>query len=141
MLSTTLGIFAAGLGKTRADFNENWLMLGSAISISVFWLSRMIVRVKKFNHVWNNTWLDGHRFHARMELGTYLKIQLTNAAAVLGTLGLAFPWASVRLARYTLSCIEIWPDGNLDKIEQIGTHKGAALGDAATDFLGFDIGL
>jgi uncharacterized membrane protein YjgN (DUF898 family) len=138
-LSVRIAILTGSGKKWLPDQNE--ILFNTIIFFAIISFVKLFVRVRKFNHVWNHTRLDGHQFRADMKFSQLLKLQLVNGAAVIGTLGLAFPWASIRLARYTLSCLSIVPSGDLSRVYKLGIGKGAALGDAATDFLGFDIGL
>jgi uncharacterized membrane protein YjgN (DUF898 family) len=104
-------------------------------------VAKHYIHAKLFNHVWNHTRLDEHRFQAQMGLGRWLGIQFTNMGAVIATCGLLYPWAVVRSLRYTASCITLTPDGSIDGIEKLGSSEGSAVGDTAAEFFGLDFGL
>lgn len=94
-----------------------------------------------FNHVWNHTRLDEHRFVADLRTGAWLKLQLVNLFAVLGTVGLLYPWAQIRSARYALAHVQFQPAGPLETIERLGRDQGNALGESAGELFGMDFGL
>lgn len=106
-----------------------------------FFLAKTVIFAELFNHVWNHTRLDNHRFAASVETGTWVKLQFTNLFAVLGTVGLLYPWAQVRSARYLLSRLQFVPAGPIDQIERLGRDEGSALGETASEFFGLDFGL
>lgn len=69
---------------------------------------------------------------------------LANAAAIVGTLGLAIPWAYMRTYKYRMSCITVLAHGELvDPDAQALSSDGGesdAIGDAFLD-IGFDFGV
>jgi uncharacterized membrane protein YjgN (DUF898 family) len=104
-------------------------------------VSRHLVHAWLFNHIWNHTRLDDHRFVARMETGVWLGLQLKNLGAILISCGLLYPWTVVRAHRYTASCLSLEPAGAIDSIQRIGATQGSAAGDSAAEFIGLDFGL
>lgn len=106
-----------------------------------FYLSRHLVHAWLFNHVWNHTFLDDHRFEARMNTGRWLGLQVTNLLAIIGSFGLLVPWATIRTNRYTASCLSFILKGPIDRIERMGSARGSATGDSAAEIIGLDFGL
>ncbi len=143
-LMIAIGIFIAwqarDLGAVTAP--PEWLnyVVGAAMVLFVT-LAKLYIRARLFNYVWNHTLLDQHRFRATVTCRRLVKIQLVNLLAIVGTLGLATPWAMVRKARYLLSCLEFVPAKSLDTVEAFGRSESSAVGEAAADFFGIDIGL
>jgi len=85
--------------------------------------------------------LEGHVFESDLRPRELFGIYLTNVMGILATLGLFLPWAQVRVARYRLSRLGLWLQGDLDSFvaaqrEEVGS-TGAELG----EMLDFDIGL
>ena len=105
-------------------------------------LARVLVFVKIYNHVWKNTTMgSGISFRSGFELWPYLKIQVVNGLAIFFSLGLAIPWATVRKLKYLAECMLVTADKDqLDKVVQTATAREGAAGDAAVDYLDFDIG-
>jgi uncharacterized membrane protein YjgN (DUF898 family) len=104
-------------------------------------VSRHFIHARLFNHIWNHTRLDEHRFVARMEIDGWLGLQLKNLGAILISGGLLYPWAVVRAHRYTASCLSLEPAGPIDSVQRIGSAHGSATGDSAAEFIGLDFGL
>lgn len=113
-----------------------FLLYGAA-----FFVAKHLIYGLLFNHIWNHTQLDEHRFVANFNTHRWLNLQLQNLFAIIGTLGLAYPWAVVRSTRYAASCLRFRPAGSVEKIARFGSAKGSAVGDTATEFIGLDFGL
>ncbi len=123
----------------KAGMGFQYLNMAFIFCITV--IARMYVQAEMFNYTWSNLAADAHRFRGNMKMGRLAGIHITNTLAIVFTLGLALPWAQVRLARYKLSCLTFVPAGPLDDIEAFGQTSGSAVSDAAADFFGLDIGL
>lgn len=106
-----------------------------------FFVAKHLIYAMLFNHVWNHTRLDQHRFVGTMRTHHWLNLQLGNLFAILGTAGLLYPWAAIRSTRYALSCLQFQPAGSIEKIERFGAARGNAVGDTASEFIGMDFGL
>jgi len=134
----TAGIAATNRGHvaTPAQLAPFFVIYGLA-----FFIAKQIVFARLFNHTWNHTRLDQHRFRADLETDAWLKLQLLNLVAVVGTAGLLYPWAQIRAARHALSHLHFEPAGSLDRIERLGRNTGSAFGETATEFAGLDFGL
>lgn len=103
--------------------------------------SKQYVYARLFNHIWNHTQLDEHRFKATLSIKDWLKLQTVNLGAIIGTGGLLYPWAVMRSTRYTLDHLHFVAAGPIDKISRLGRRDGSALGETAAEFVGLDIGL
>ncbi len=105
------------------------------------YVAKHLVYAMLFNHVWNHTRLDDHRFVAELKTGAWLQLQLVNLAAIVGTVGLLYPWAQIRSVRYALAHLQFQPAGPLEKTERLGRDEGNALGESAGELFGMDFGL
>jgi uncharacterized membrane protein YjgN (DUF898 family) len=103
--------------------------------------SKHYIYASLFNHIWNHTRLDDHRFVAALRVGDWLKLQLVNLAAIIVSCGLLYPWATIRSARAALSSLRFEPQGPIEKISRLGRNDGSAMGESAAEFVGLDIGL
>ncbi|WP_114239906.1 YjgN family protein [Dyella sp. C9] len=95
------------------------------------------------NQMYNQAQLGSYRFHSTLAYWPLLGIYLSNAVVVLCTLGLAWPWARIRLARYRAANLEIIGGGDLNDFVRDAFSHGE-VGAAATEMdslLGIDIGL
>lgn len=94
-----------------------------------------------FNYVWNHTQVGRHGFVAKLRAGPMAWMQLGNACAVLGSLGLLYPWAKVRELRFILGHLQLVQRGGWEEFVAGAEADEPALGDAASDFFDFGIGL
>jgi uncharacterized membrane protein YjgN (DUF898 family) len=103
--------------------------------------SKHYIYARLFNHIWGNTRLDDHRFVGTLDTWAWMKLQLGNLFAIIGSCGLLYPWATVRSARMALSHLHFQPAGPIEKISRLGRNDGSAIGETAAEFVGLDIGL
>jgi uncharacterized membrane protein YjgN (DUF898 family) len=67
--------------------------------------------------------------------------RLTNLLVIIFSLGLLFPWARVRRARYLVGSLTLHSDRSLDTFAAVEQSAESAIGEAATGFFDIDIGL
>lgn len=106
-----------------------------------FFLSRQLVFARLFNHVWNHTRVDEHRFRGHLQTDRWVGLQLTNLAAIVASAGLLYPWAVIRAHRAVAASLEFIPAGPIESIQRVGGAAGSATGDMAAEFIGLDFGL
>lgn len=95
------------------------------------------------NLLYNQAHLGLYRFRSNLEYWPMFGIYLTNGVAILCSIGLAIPWARIRLARYRAEHLEILGDGDLNDFVRDAFAHGE-VGATATEMdslLGIDIGL
>jgi uncharacterized membrane protein YjgN (DUF898 family) len=97
--------------------------------------------VKSANLFYNVSRLGAHRFVSDMTVREYAVLVLTNTLATVCTLGLFYPWATVRTTRYRLRHLALLPAGDLERFVAAERQQISAMGDAASDLLDFDFGL
>ncbi|MEE4173938.1 MAG: YjgN family protein [Xanthomonadales bacterium] len=90
------------------------------------------------NHVFNVSSLGTLRFDLRLDALVFWWIQLTNAVAAVLTLGLAIPWAKVRLLRYRLSRLSV--RGDTDEFLAGARSDPGAAGDEIGEMFDLDFG-
>lgn len=94
------------------------------------------------NVTFDNLALDGgHRFTSRVAPLQLVWIAISNALAVVLTLGLMLPWAQIRMARYLSDHTVVLPGSSLDRFAGQLEAKQGAIGDAYGDIEGIDLGL
>ncbi len=81
---------------------------------------------------------DRFHFNSNLSVGAVTWIMFTNLLAITFSLGLAYPWAKVRLARYTANHTELTTRESMDAF--LGQHvdETSAIGEEVGDM--FDIG-
>ena len=94
------------------------------------------------NLLWAKTRSRQTRFRSELRFGTLARVNALQWLLIVVTLGLYWPFAQVRLARLRLEAVSLQVKGSVnDWLAQAATRQGGALGDAAGDFFGIDLGL
>ena len=93
-----------------------------------------------FNRVLGASELGGHRFEGRLETLPWAWVLISNAVLVALSLGLAIPWARIRAARYRLSHVGLWIDGDLETFLAAEVAQSSALGEELGEAFDLDIG-
>lgn len=113
-----------------------------AITLPIFAIYAAIgvyTLVRQRNYIWSNTALGETTFSSTLSVRHMIGLYLTNILAIVVTLGLAIPWAQIRLARYRAGCTEVIAQGDwrqyLADQKAAGSSVGEELGDA------FDVGV
>ncbi len=91
------------------------------------------------NLMWNNTMLDNLSFKSSLRARDMIAIYLTNILAIACTLGLATPWAQVRMAKYRTSKLQIVGDVDIDKFVGDKKEEIKATGEEIADFFDVDL--
>jgi uncharacterized membrane protein YjgN (DUF898 family) len=86
------------------------------------------------NLSWNGTHLGNGGFRSTLRTRDMALLFVTNALAILCSLGLLVPWATVRLARYRFAHLELDATDGLDNVfAAAGTVRVGAAGDEFGD--------
>jgi uncharacterized membrane protein YjgN (DUF898 family) len=133
-----LGMLAAVGGKEAAG-----AMTGIGILAYVAFLLLVLpyIRVRTANLVWNNTRLDTAGFASTLTVWAYFRIFAVNMVLLVLTLGLYWPWAKVRIARYRASRMALNIRTSLDEFLAGETVKASALGDEMSEMFDVDVAL
>lgn len=136
-------------GIVSASGAVNSAALGSGMIAGIFavylgmFAAMIFLRVRYANLMWNNTRLDAHRFQSTLRVRDMMWIYATNLAAIVLTIGLAAPWAMVRLARYRAENFSVLVSGSIDEFLAASDSRYGAGGAELVDALdvGMDLGL
>ena len=103
----------------------------------------IVLRVRYANLLWNSTRLGPHRFESSLRVRDMMWLYASNLVAIVCTLGLAVPWAMIRLARYRAAHFAVLADGPIDDFVRDLEREHAAAGAELIDALdvGVDLGL
>ena len=82
-----------------------------------------------------------HGFKLTLQTKELAIIYFTNWLMLLFTLGLAMPWAKVRLARYRADHLVVVVDGSLDNFIAAEEKQVGSLGEEIGEAFDIDIGL
>lgn len=106
--------------------------------IPVYLFPFAIWKVMTTNYVFDHTKLRNLDFEAKLEVIPYWSILCTNALAAVFSLGLAIPWAKVRMARYQIERIGF--TGEFGQFTGHSEEYQTALGDQTGDAFDIEFG-
>ncbi len=117
MVALTFGFAALGQGEEAADpmgFVGLAILALMLVFYALLFLAMGFLRVRYANLFWNSTALGPHRFESTLRAREVLWLYFGNLVVILLTLGLAIPWAKIRLARYRAEHFAVLAAGSLD---------------------------
>jgi len=111
------------------------------ISYAIYLLGYVYLSARVACINWRYTTLGPLSFRADYRARDFVWLYLTNALAIVGSLGLLVPWAAVRMYRYRLERLSVTCTGSLDAFrgEQLGSVR--ATGAEVADLFDFDLSL
>lgn len=109
--------------------------------MAVYFFAAVYIPTVMTNLTWNSTSLGVHRFTSTLRARDLAWIYVSNAVAVICSIGLLAPWATVRLVRYRLGRMTLSGAGDLEVSAASGQETVKATAEEFSDMLGFDLGL
>lgn len=108
-----------------------------------FFILAIIVylQISRINLFFNNTSLAQHGFRSSLKLGGMLWIHITNLLGMICTLGLFYPWAKVRMARYRAAHLEMAVAGDLNSFVADQAADISATGEELGEALDVEFGI
>jgi uncharacterized membrane protein YjgN (DUF898 family) len=128
------GVLAFFLGQAFAPLGP--LTLALTYLVGFAWFNTGFT-----NLVYGHSRLDAHRLVARYELPSYLRLMAGNALGMVLTLGLFYPWARVRNARYAAAHIDFAAADDLGGFVADQRRTVGATGGELADLFDVDLGL
>ena len=101
----------------------------------------VFLRTRYANLMWRFASLGPHRFESTLRARDVIWIYFTNGLAIVFSLGLAVPWAMVRLARYRAAHFAVWMHGSLDDFTAEAERAESAASAELLDALDLDVDL
>jgi uncharacterized membrane protein YjgN (DUF898 family) len=110
---------------------------------AAFWLAVTFVQAGLTNLLYGNARVGDLRFRSDLRAAPLAWLHLTSASAIILTLGLATPWARVRLARLRAESLALFAPTGLDAFAQASEPEAGfgALASETADLFDFDLGL
>lgn len=115
--------------------------LAIILMLPVFLLVFAYIYTATANLVINKTVLKQHHFESHLEFGKLYWLYFSNTLAIMLSVGLLIPWAMIRTARYRISCMAVYVDGNVDEFIAAETERAEAIGEEIGDMFDLEIGL
>ncbi|MDR2093394.1 MAG: DUF898 domain-containing protein [Azoarcus sp.] len=146
-LASALVFVALPLVVVKLMFGEISPELGGIILVpsAVLMYMALLLGLPSFfaarmtNLIWSNTRVDKHDFKSDQTFRGLVWINVSNLLLVLLTLGLYWPWANVRMARYRAEHTAVLAAGSLDGFIAGATREKSAIGEEVADAFDFDI--
>ncbi|MDI1309199.1 MAG: YjgN family protein [Methylotenera sp.] len=131
--------FAGLMGKWGVAAAVLAGLIGLLLYLAVIFSFAAYMKSRIHNLVFNNTSLEHIGFFSNQRMRDLVLLYITNTIVLLFTLGLATPWAQVRMARYTANHLALTGETDWDKF--VGEKKDAsrALGEEIADMFDVDI--
>lgn len=105
-----------------------------------FYSAHAFIKPMITNYLFSVTSLGAVGLRSEMHAGTVLWITLSNAVAVVFSLGLLYPWAKIRMLRYRLGKTALLVEGSLDGFLQIQEEGTSSAGQEVGDMFDMDFG-
>lgn len=93
------------------------------------------------NLVWNHSRLGPLRFQSTLRGTALAKLYLTNAVAIIASLGLATPWAVIRTLKYRANNMRVRAEGALAELRGGEVSAVQASGAEVAEFFDLDLSL
>ena len=93
------------------------------------------------NLSWSGIEIGGMRSHCALETPRMYWIALSNLVAIVASVGLLIPWATIRMARYRVESMSLAQAENLESLVAAQTETIGAAGEEIGELLGIDVGL
>jgi len=141
-----IAMAASTWGMRGVSGGSQGAMAGLMITLMVaFFVTQLLfipyVQVKTTNLIWNTATLGAHRFESSLGLWGYVGVVVSNWLLTIITLGLFWPWAKVRMARYRAAHMVLLATCDLDEFVAGEATSAAALGDEAAEMFDMDVAL
>lgn len=117
------------------------IYIGMIPLLLLYLTAAMIYRAGTRNVAFDETVIDGrHALLSRIHRGRFAWIWISNLFATILTLGLARPWAAIRMAHYLSTVTWLDTTGSLDTYVSTIQNSGGATGSEFMEIEGFDFG-
>ena len=121
-------------GPTRVAFR----LLGLAGYLVIFVVLQGYTQSRNVNAALGSSGIGPAKLHCRLKARRLMGLYLTNLLAVVATVGLAVPWAQLRLLRYRLQALELESAEPLEGF--VAANESAMPGAAGEEITGlFDV--
>jgi len=99
------------------------------------------IKTEITNLFWNHVSLGPHRFRSRLGVMAVVGIFLSNAVAIVVSLGLLVPWAKIRLARYRAAHWTLVAQGDFDAFLAGARNEEGAAGAEVGEVFDIDLSI
>lgn len=117
------------------------VMVSLVVGVVVFRFLWFPYSVREQRYFWEQTSIGAARFSLPITTWPYVKLKLVNLLLAIGTLGLAWPWITIRNLRFITDRLTLTGVDNFDEVVQ-AYDAAPPMGEGLDGFLdtGFDLG-
>ena len=135
------GLFGVGLisGIAAVFLKEAATPIIIASFMLPYAMAAAYIQTARTNTIYNNLNLGDICFISELKFKTMTYLYVTNTLAILLTLGLAIPWAKIRVAKYRAETMRLYADG-FDDFSAFLSDQENARGEGVSDIFGWDVG-
>ncbi|PID33623.1 MAG: hypothetical protein CR955_01620 [Thiotrichales bacterium] len=150
LASSVSGLTAQMAGLRPEELPQVMLHSGMVLFMVLFYIGFLVTFILIYTYFYTrqrayilaNTTLDEEiSFQSTLKARPYAILLLTNLLAVIFTLGLAMPWATVRTARFILENTKVSSDANFDVYLTQKSAEQSALAEEIGDTFDIDMGI
>lgn len=127
------GVLAVAAVAVSPVFSALVLLVGYAAVMT-------FVQVETQNLMFDSTQLGDHLFSSSLQFWPFFNLYLTNTLLIVLTVGIFYPWAKVRLARYRAAHMLMIACGSVDHYVDCQQQEVGALGEEVADWFDINIG-
>ncbi len=132
----------ANLGELKED--PEAMMAAMAVYLPFIYIAMGLVgvyaQVKLLNLLFSNVTIADHQFESSLKVGRMLWLHISNLLGIIVTLGLFYPWAKIRMARYRLQQLNFLAATDLNSFTASQSENVSATGDEIGDVFAVDVG-
>lgn len=140
-LSALIGPLIIGVGQSAGIAAPLFAMALPLFFIFLYMFVALYFYVRITNLTWSSIRLGRNHFVSDLKVMEMLWIFFSNGIAIIASVGLLTPWATVRLTRYRLQHLTVTVDGSLEEFEASSRRDINAAGEEIGDIFGMEIGL
>jgi uncharacterized membrane protein YjgN (DUF898 family) len=142
-ISILMGAVIANNQGADPESIEKTVMYILPFSYIFYGVIGVYIQVKLLNILFSNTALESDNFKM---LSTYkvdkmLWIHISNLIGIILTLGLFYPWAKVRMAKYRVENLSLKATKELDEFASVQSDNISATGDEIGEVFAIDVGI
>ena len=141
MIFLVILAISVGLGIVGAVLQGLIPSLVPVVAAVGYLLMFAFFNVRFTNLVYGNLVLGDNRLAARYELGSFAVLMLVNMLGLVLTLGLFYPWAKVRTARYAAEHMALLACDDLDGFVAARREEVSSLGGELGDLFDVELAL
>ena len=147
LLVGVTGILSGALVAVLVAAKGPGVMVGQGVLVFMlpvyagYVLAYAYVQARTLNLVWGKTTLGPLRFRSTLRARSLAGLYLTNALAIIASLGLLTPWAVIRTLKYRADNMRVQLDGFLSTLRGSEHSAVQATGAELSEFFDMDLSL